>query len=405
MNGFWNLVSYEYKKNLRKRSVQIALLLAVLVTAFSVVGTLLGSHYVDGKPYESNYDAMVKDRAYARNLSGRLLDKTLIMETVNAYAQIPESNKYQDTEEYLTIARAYGPVYGMVRSVLNTDSKRFNMEDFQVLTDEQADAFYVTRHNQLEYVIAQTRMSEHAKQQVIDLDAQIKTPLTFSYTDGYTRFFVIVYTLGLIAAFVMAICVAPLFSGEYVSGADQLILSSKHGKNRLIAAKLFTGFSLAAVICLALTALSFGMSLAIFGADGGSAPLQLYLISSPYPLTMWQTALLLAVCTFFACMMTTAITMLLSAKLKTPFGVIILIGVLLIAPMLGSVSEQNIVLYKLYNLLPTQMADLWSVIGRIQYEFFGLVVRPYVFLPLFAVVVSVLLTPFAYRSFKNHQIG
>ncbi len=405
MNGFWNLVSFEYKKILRKRSVQIALLLAVLVTAFSIVGTLLGSHYVDGKPYESNYDAMVKDRAYARNLSGRLLDKTLIMETVNAYAQIPESNKYQDTEEYLTIARAYGPVYGMVRSVLNTDSKRFNMEDFQVLTDEQADAFYVTRHNQLEYVIAQTRMSEHAKQQVIDLDAQIKTPLTFSYTDGYTRFFVIVYTLGLIAAFVMAICVAPLFSGEYVSGADQLILSSKHGKNRLIAAKLFTGFSLAAVICLALTALSFGMSLAIFGADGGSAPLQLYLISSPYPLTMWQTALLLAVCTFFACMMTTAITMLLSAKLKTPFGVIILIGVLLIAPMLGSVSEQNIVLYKLYNLLPTQMADLWSVIGRIQYEFFGLVVRPYVFLPLFAVVVSVLLTPFTYRSFKNHQIG
>ncbi len=405
MNGFWNLVSFEYKKILRKRSVQIALLLAVLVTAFSVVGTLLGSHYVDGKPYESNYDAMVKDRAYARNLSGRLLDKTLIMETVNAYAQIPESNKYQDTEEYLTIARAYGPVYGMVRSVLNTDSKRFNMEDFQVLTDEQADAFYVTRHNQLEYVIAQTRMSEHAKQQVIDLDAQIKTPLTFSYTDGYTRFFVIVYTLGLIAAFVMAICVAPLFSGEYVSGADQLILSSKHGKNRLIAAKLFTGFSLAAVICLALTALSFGMSLAIFGADGGSAPLQLYLISSPYPLTMWQTALLLAVCTFFACMMTTAITMLLSAKLKTPFGVIILIGVLLIAPMLGSVSEQNIVLYKLYNLLPTQMADWWSVIGRIQYEFFGLVVRPYVFLPLFAVVVSVLLTPFTYRSFKNHQIG
>ncbi len=405
MNGFWNLVSFEYKKILRKRSVQIALLLAVLVTAFSVVGTLLGSHYVDGKPYESNYDAMVKDRAYARNLSGRLLDKTLIMETVNAYAQIPESNKYQDTEEYLTIARAYGPVYGMVRSVLNTDSKRFNMEDFQVLTDEQADAFYVARHNQLEYVIAQTRMSEHAKQQVIDLDAQIKTPLTFSYTDGYTRFFVIVYTLGLIAAFVMAICVAPLFSGEYVSGADQLILSSKHGKNRLIAAKLFTGFSLAAVICLALTALSFGMSLAIFGADGGSAPLQLYLISSPYPLTMWQTALLLAVCTFFACMMTTAITMLLSAKLKTPFGVIILIGVLLIAPMLGSVSEQNIVLYKLYNLLPTQMAALWSVIDWIQYEFFGLVVRPYVFLPLFAVVVSVLLTPFAYRSFKNHQIG
>lgn len=53
----------------------------------------------------------------------------------------------------------------------------------------------------------------------------------------------------------------------------------------------------------------------------------------------------------------------------------------------------------------TKMADFWSVTDRIQYEIFGLVVRPYVFLPLFAVAVSALLTPFAYRSFKSHQIG
>jgi len=405
MDEFWNLVSFEYKKILRKRSVQITLLLTVLITVFSVFGTLLGDYYVDGKPYESNYDAMVKERAYARVLSGRPLDTELIMETINAYAQIPEADVYQSTQEYQTIARPYSPIYGTIRSVFNTASKRFNMEDFQVLTEAQADGYYSTWREKLEQSILQTQMGDKAKERILALDEQVNTPFTFSYTDGYTRFFVMVNTLGLISAFVMAVCVAPLFSGEYSSGADQLILSSKQGKNRLISAKLFTGFSLTAIFGLVLLALAFCLSLAVFGSEGGNAPLQLYLILSPYPLTMGQTVLLLTVVSLFAYLMTAAITMLLSAKLKSSFGVIVLVSVLLIAPMLGMVSERNIFLYNLYHLFPTQMTSLSSTVDVIQYEFGSLVIHPYVFLPLFALAVSVLLTPLAYHCFKHHQIG
>ncbi|QIB69071.1 ABC transporter permease [Aminipila butyrica] len=405
MSEFWNLVGFEYKKILCKRSIQIALMLAVLLTAFTVIGTLLGSYYVDGKPYESNYDAMIKDRAYARALSGQSLDTELIMKTVNAYAQIPESEVYQSTQEYQNIARPYSPIYGTIRSVFNTASKRFNMEDFQVLTKAQAKDYYSARSEKLQQSIQQTQMGDKAKMQMLVLDEQVKTPLIFSYTDGFTRFFVMVNTLGLFSAFVMAVCIAPLFSGEYSSGADQLILSSKRGKNRLIYAKLFTGFSLAVIIGLVLLAFAFCLSLAVFGTEGGNAPLQLHLILSPYPLTMGQTALLLTIVSSFAYLMTAAITMLLSAKLKSSFGVIIWVSLLLIAPMLGSVSENNILLYNLYHLFPTQMTSLASVVAVIQYEFAGMVVGPYVFLPLFAIIVSVLLTPLAYQSFKNHQIG
>ena len=404
MRSFWNLVGFEYKKILCKRSVQIVLLLSVLLTIVSVPATLLGDYYVDGRPLESNYDAMVKDRAYARALSGRLLNTELIMETVNAYAQIPEAEVYQSTPEYQTTARPYSQIYGTIRSVFNTASKRFNMEDFQRLTEAQADSYYSTRHEKLMEYIQQMHMSDNAKEQVLMMDERLKTPLTFSYTDGYTRFFVMINTLGLFSAFVMAVCIAPLFSGEYTSGTDQLILSAKHGKNRLIAAKLFTGFSLTAVFGMAQLVLAFCMSLAVFGADGGSAPLQLNMILSPYTLTMTQTALLLTVVSLFAYMMNSAITMFLSAKLKSPFGVIVLAGVLLIAPMLGSVSEQNILLYNLYHLFPTQMTSLASVVDVIQYEFGSLILPPYAALPLFSLTVSALLTPFAYRAFKKHQI-
>ena len=128
------------------------------------------------------------------------------------------------------------------------------------------------------------------------------------------------------------------------------------------------------------------------------------MLLSPYPLSMGQTAWLLAASTFFACLMTAAVTMLLSAKLKSPFGVIILVGLLLIVPMFLNVPESNIVLYNLFHLLPANMMPLWAVTDGIQYELFGLVFRPYVFFRLFAVLICVFLAPFAYRSFKNHQI-
>ncbi|MDF2513337.1 MAG: hypothetical protein K0S04_3203 [Herbinix sp.] len=404
MKGLWSLISYEYKKILRKKSVWIALILAILITIISVPGTLFGSYYIDGELYESHLEAMVKDREYARDLSGRKLDSDLIMESVKAYSNIPGIEPYQATMEYQKLARPYSAIYGISRSVYNTRSRRFNMEDFQVLPREQADIFYILRHERLIDIVEDTAMSTKAKAKVLELDDQIETPITFSYVDGYTRFFNLAATFGLTAAFVAAICIAPLFSGEYTSGADQIILSSKYGKNKLIKAKLLTGFSLAALICLMLMLLCFVLSMAIFGSDGGGAALQLYIMMSPYPVTMGQTAIFMSVCTLCSCLMTAAITMLLSAKLRTPFGVIILVGILLIIPLLFFVPESIPFLYKLSHLLPTNIMTFWAVTDGIQFELFGLVIKPYVFLPVFAILVGLFLIPFSYRSFKNHQI-
>ncbi len=404
MNSFWRLVGFEYKKILHKKSVIIVLILAVVATAVSVWGTLLGSYYVDGKVFESNYDAMVKDRSYARSLSGREIDSKLIMETVEAYSKVPKKDRYYDTPEYQAFARKYSGLYGIVRPIYNSESRRFNMEDFQLLTAEQAAGFYDLRHGRQVQALEETGMSDKAKEKLIAMDEQIKTPFTFSYTDGYTRFLTLMYTVGLMAAFVMAICIAPIFSGEYASGADQLILASKHGKNMLITAKLFTGFTVASAICLVLTAANYILTILTFGFDGLNSQLQLYYPMSPYPMTMGQTALLFSVCVFFACLMTAAITMLLSAKFKSAYGVIILITLILIVPMFINVSYDKIWLYNLLHLLPSGMMEFGSVTSPIQYEISGVIVKPYVFLPLFAAVVGILATPFAYRSFKTHQI-
>ncbi len=404
MNSFWRLVGYEYKKVFYKRSIVMLLVLSIVVTALSVWGTLLGNTYMDGELFESNYDGMVKDRTYARSLTGLQIDAALIMEAAQAYARLPKKDRYMDTLEYQTFVRPYSEIYNISRGVFNTASRRFNMEDFQMLTAEQAEQFYTLRRDKQVLAVEETEMSSRAKEKVLALDGRVHTPFVFSYTDGYTRFFTLMYTIGLMAAFVMAICISPMFSGEYTSGADQLILSARHGKHLLIQAKLFAGFSIAAAIAFVLMTVSFILSILTFGFDGASAPLQLYYTMSPYPLTMAQTALLLAVCTFFACLLTAAITMLLSARFKSSFGVIIVTSLLLIVPMFITVSYEHLSLYNLFHLLPSNMMEFGAVTSPIQFELLGLSFSPFVFLPLFAATASILLIPFTYHSFRNHQI-
>lgn len=404
MNPFWRLVGFEYRKMLRKKSIILSLILAFLLSLTNGWGILIGNHVMNGEVFESNYNAMIKDRTYARSLAGRPVDTELILDASRAYAQIPGSDQYQNTEAYQSFARPYSEIYSLTRTIYNTGSGGFTMEDFQKLTEAQAGDFYTIRGERLAQVIEQSRMSEHAKKEVLALDNQVQTPFTYSYIDGYTRFFTMMYITGLIAAFFTAICTAPLFSGEYTCRADQLILASKHGKGRLIGAKLFTGFTAASGLAITFTLISYLQCMLTFGFDGGNSPLQLYMPMCSYPLTLGQTALLLSASVLCACLFTAAVTMLLSARFRSPFPVIVLTGLLLLVPMFTNVTEANILLYNLVHLLPTNMLVFKNVTSLIQYELLGLVLRPYVFLPLFGAIASALLAPLAYRSFRNHQI-
>jgi ABC-type transport system involved in multi-copper enzyme maturation permease subunit len=404
MNSFWNLVGFEYKKILKKKSIILLLFLSLVVTVFCIVGTLIGKHYIDEKTYETGWESMVKERNYARALSGRAVNTDLILKTVDAYSKLPKTDIYYFTKEYEMYVRPYSAIYAVVHSIYNGPSGKFNIEDFQKLTKEQADNFYKIREQNQVSSIEKSQISEPAKKKLLALDAQIQTPFIFEYANGYLRFDDVMYAIGILICFVLAVCIAPIFSGEYISGTDQLILSSKYGKNQLIKAKLFTGMTLSALICLTLMAVVYVLSMLIFGADGRNAPLQLFIPMCPYPLTMGQVALLYAVCILSACLLTAAITMLLSAKLKSPFGVIVIITVFIIAPLFVNIHESNILSYNILNLLPAKMLNFLSLISQIQYELLGMVFQPYVFKPIFTLIAILPFIPFAYRGFKNHQI-
>ena len=405
MKEFWTLVSFEYRKILGKRSVKIALLLTLFLSVFSIWGTLMGSYYIEGELFESNAEAMKKDRAYARELSGRILDDKLLMETADAYQTIPDSAAvYQSTEEYQKNARKYSSIYSLARQVYDTPNVRFGAPEMGTLDPARAEQFYEIRELCMTKQIENAPISENAKEVMMQYSAEVKEPWIFSYSDGYTRFMTIMATSGVMAAFVMAICLAPLFAGEYSNHTDQLLLSARYGKGKLIKAKFFTGFSMTGIVTLLVTLQSYVQSMLTFGFDGGNANVQIYDALFPYPLTLKQAALLQSICVFFACMCMSALTMFFSSRMKSAFGVIILSVLLLCVPMFVKVSAYPLLGYLLFHLMPANMMQYDYIFSMIPYEIAGVVIPPYVMMPVVALCLCIILIPFAYRGFKHHQV-
>lgn len=405
MKEFWALVSFEYRKILGKRSVKIALLLTLFLSVFSIWGTLMGSYYIEGELFESNAEAMKKDRAYARELSGRILDDKLLMEAADAYQTIPDSAAvYQSTEEYQKNARKYSSIYSLARQVYDTPNVRFGAPEMGTLDPARAEQFYEVRELCMTKQIENAPISENAKEVMMQYSVEVKEPWIFSYSDGYTRFMTIMATSGVMAAFVMVICLAPLFAGEYSNHTDQLLLSARYGKGKLIKAKFFTGFSMTGIVTLLVTLQSYVQSMLTFGFDGGNANVQIYDALFPYPLTLKQAALLQSICVFFACMCMSALTMFFSSGMKSAFGVIILSVLLLCVPMFVKVSAYPLLGYLLFHLMPANMMQYDYIFSMIPYEIAGVVIPPYVMMPVAALCLCIILIPFAYRGFKHHQV-
>lgn len=259
------------------------------------------------------------------------------------------------------------------------------------------------RQNMVERSVEDTTMNSIEKAASVNLSRQVKTPFIYSYTGGYTRFFSQMYTTAILICFICSICIAPLFAGEYIDKMDSLILSSKYGKNKIIYAKLFTGLSFSMLLSIVLTVVSYITVMVFYGWEGGSSPIQFFFPLSIRPLAMGQVALIYFVLVLLGNMLSATLTMFLSAKLKSPFTVIIIMTVNTILPMYVNVSEDVLWIYHLSNLIPVNMFYLDNIIGIFSIDLFGLILQPYELILGFAIIASIILLPFAYQNFKNHN--
>ena len=402
MHSFLTLTGFEYKKIFKRKSSIVALVLGVIAICASPLPMFFMMSYIDGEPYENHYEAMVKERAYALALSGRMVDAGLFGEMQDAYAMIPAIERYEASPEYQAYARPYNRLFWLLNREYGYG---LDLEGLASLTADDFRAFYQTRHDNVVAGIRAGAISDAAKERLIALNSVIETPYVYAHTDGFNALFGYIYTLGIICAFILAKCLAPMFADEYATGADQLLLTAKHGKGRLIAAKLCAALSLFVLYFLLLLALAYIMCSLVYGYDGAAAPVQLIMPFLAYPLSVAGAVGIFAACAFGGVFLFVAITLLLSSRLRSPFGVIIVVSVLLFVPMMVSVPETAVWLWQIFTLLPSGVMTQWHVFSHVPFDFFGLIALPYVVLPVYAFLAGAMMLPFTWRGFRRHQIG
>ena len=109
---------------------------------------------------------------------------------------------------------------------------------------------------------------------------------------NYKVWDILISNLPWVLFIMMIVCVgiAPVFAGEYQSKCDSLLLCMKHGKHRLILAKLTASFVYSSVLYWGIVALYSAVLLIFVGADGWDLPVQLLYSGMPssYALTTSQ---------------------------------------------------------------------------------------------------------------------
>ncbi|HJB48548.1 MAG TPA: ABC transporter permease [Candidatus Olsenella excrementigallinarum] len=237
-----------------------------------------------------------------------------------------------------------------------------------------------------------------------DKQADVAEPIEYGYVGGWEN---IISCAAFLVFAILAVCVtlASTFSFEYQSGADAVVLATRRGRSALVGAKVAAALVYATGYFALCAAVVVGFSLVFYGADGFWLSMQSMALSSPYPLTAGQAALVLVGLMYAACMGFACLTLALSSCTSSTLSVFLTDVVLVL--LTGLVPSGGIgVLERVLALFPLNFAN-FSVpfsalesypLGPVVLDLIGMVVATYA-------LVSLVSTPLAALSFRRHQVA
>lgn len=407
------LIKYEFLKILRKKATLMIMAASLLLTAF-----LFALPIMQYQTYDQNGVikgtagiAHVKEQnsALCRPLSEEYVTKTI--GDVRRLFKDPKNVGYDGSERFL-IGAAYwqhiAPREKLLDLIAKTYDRPGESSGYSKLADlkvKKGAAFYQAREQKIQALLnaPSHALSAEQKEYWRHKADKVAVPLRYGYYEGWE---ILLSSLELLIFAILAICVsiAPVFSGEYQAGTDAVILSGKHGKTKVITAKIIASFLFGLLAFTLHVLAALGLSLAAFGADGWNLPVQIANTSIPYPFTFLQAALVSLGVIYLILLAMISLTLLLSAKMKTPYLVLIVLVPVLFIPMFlmpsGTSGAYNLTLF----LLPYRA--LMPEIGKyISYQIGGLVIDAFSARAMLYAVLTMIMLPFARRGFRKHQVG
>lgn len=407
------LVKYEFLKILRKKSTLIAMAVSLIITAVFFVLPITRFQIYNQDGVLRGLEGIAYEKGQYANVSVPLTNE-YVAETireVQALFENPDNIGYDGNEQFL-IEGAYWNDIAPRENLLGLIARNYTAPNVSVgynaLTDldvSDGTNFYQARQNKIEAILNNplNGLSEAEKDYWRNINNDVKEPFQYGYFGGWE---IIISSFELLMFAILAICIviAPVFAGEYQAGTDAVILSGKYGKTKLTTAKIVSALIFGVLAFTIHVLVAFGVPLIAFGMDGWNLPLQINGTTVPYPLTFMEGTLINLGVIYLVLIAMIGLTLFLSARMKSPYFVLIVVVPVLFIPMFLSPNGTT----GIYNLL-VLLTPYQSLVPRfnsyLSYRFGSVIMDAFVMRGLVYVILTLILLPLARIGFKKHQIA
>lgn len=392
------LYLYELKKIMRRKIVWISMAISVAVIVFTVGGPMLDFLFGE-EGEETLYEAFLTDRAYQQALEGRPIDQTLLEEMAEGYSKLPKVEVYSGTEEYQTYARPYSAIFHFVRVV--ADMRVAEALDWEADEEE----LYLRRQAALAREADSYGLTQEEKGFWQGQEERFRWPVEFRYKEGWWRLHDCLYTIALLGILMAAVCLSGVFTEEHARRMDQLILSSRHGRQTVYLAKFLAGLTFGLAQALVFTAVTFLTAFAIYGAEGFWADFRLARAGFFPPMSIGQAVLLCYGCMTAAMLVTAAFVMTLSEVTKSSIGTLSTVAGMILLSMFVNVPERFRVLSQLWSYLPSEFTAVWNIFNPRTVPLFGTFLLSWQAAPLLYLLLGIGFALIGKRAFVGYQVS
>ncbi|MBC5584969.1 ABC transporter permease [Eggerthella sp. NSJ-70] len=313
-------------------------------------------------------------------------------------------NQAYDEDEFRAIYDAY-------YSYLFSPWKEGALEPYQVaaqLDDGAADGFYEAIADKLQRTLDDGMggtwvYSDAERAYWTEKQDAVGEPLAYGYAGGWSD---VLACLGFFAFAMVAVCVAltPVFAGEYQDRTDAVLLSSRYGRSKLVAAKIIAALVFATAYFALATLIIMGAALAFFGAEGGDLPVQVLSLGIPYDLTMAEATWTAVGIAYLMTLGFAALTLLLSSKLRSQLAIFVACAALIFLTGMVPSGGNAVLLHALYLFPLNALVDQVLFNALVSYEVGPFVVDLVGLLVCIYALVLVVCVPLAARAFRRHQV-
>lgn len=427
MEQMWTLYVFELKKIVCRKMVWgaagIMVLLCVLMGFADLVNTEY-SYSKDGKEESvtiSGYEQMEIEKRFARALSGRKIDDTLLKEMQDFYKEKNEGKESgnemaiksdletgaqssiivggtgnEDLKEEALDIQRYMPILFYVQWI---------MQDFERTYTTDAESLYTARERLVAENRADQMLTEKEQDHWKAQDARLNVPFTYTYMDGWKNLWDQANVINCMLLLLLSISLSGVFSMEHLRRTDAMILCSQYGKSKLYIAKILAGITFGAATALLLFGAAAVSDVAVSGADGLDGALQVSFPLSSRRMSMGQLILLLIFLVLVISALYSIAIMFLSEWMKKSVGVMAVPVGIMIFTLFVDIPYRFKTVSQIYDLLPTNLLmrqELWN--DRL-FSVMGKYLTNFQMAPVVYILFFILLFGMGKRIYQKYQVG